>query len=121
MIEIWMGNVMDYLKENINEEKAFNRLVRQYFRLSRSTILMENENMRNFLLKLREMKRIIDNGSIFVKNHTKGEKKGFLSRWYDHVEIMENPEVHLDFVKNHYSERTYYRHKKKLKELGLEL
>ena len=65
-------------------------------------------------------------GKSFVNNHTKGKKKGFNFRWYVLLEnkikqegisedVIKQAKRHLDFCKRLDSERTYYRHKKKVR------
>ena len=132
MIELFMGCIMEYLTDDISpEERVFSKLVKWFFKLSPSTISIQNESMREYLLKLKEIKKSYHQGKPFVKNLTKGQKKGFNFRYAYLIESMlkrDNKEEaidyakrHLDWIKNSHSERTYYRHKKRIKLLGIEV
>ena len=127
-----MSSIMDYLNDEFSPEiRAFGRLVKWYFKLSRYTSEIENETMREYLLELKEIKKSYHQGKPFVKNLTKGEKKGFNFRYAFMIESMlkrdqkeeatEYAEKHLDWIKEAHSERTYYRHKKKIRSLGIEI
>ena len=132
MIELFMSVVMDYLNDDISpEEKEFSKLVKWFFKLSPSTILIQNESMREYLLELKEIKKSYYQGKPFVKNRTKGQKKGFNFRYAYLIESMlkrdnreeaiEYAKKHLIWIKESHSERTYYRHKKKIRSLGIEI
>ena len=132
MIELFMGCVMEYLGDDISpEEGAFSKLVKWYFKIAKYTIKIQNESMREYLLELKEIKKSYHQGKPFVKNRTKGEKKGFNFRYSYLIESMlkrDNKEEateyaikHLDWIKRSHSERTYYRHKKNIRLLGIEV
>jgi len=123
---------MDYLTDDISpEDKSFRRLVKWYFRLSRYTSLIGNESMREYLLELKEIKKSYQQGLPFAKNLTKGQKKGFNYRYEFLIksllkrgkkdEAIEYAISHLDWIKRSHSERTYYRHKKNIRNLGIEI
>ena len=132
MIELFMGCIMEYLTDDISpEERAFNKLVKWYFKMAKYTSSIENESMREYLLELKEIKKSYHQGKPFVKNLTKGQKKGFNFRYAYMIESMlkrdqkeeatEYAEKHLDWIKRAHSERTYYRHKKKIRSLGIKI
>jgi len=123
---------MDYLQDTITpEDKAFRRLVKAYFKEAFYTNHIENETMREQLLKLQEVKKNYWKGLPFVKNLTKDQKKGLNYRWYIFLKkdleregmniARQNALHHLEYIKRNYSERTYYRHKKKIRALGIEI
>lgn len=132
MIELFMSNIIDYLTDDISpEERAFKRLVKWYFKLSRYTSLTENEYMKEYLLELKEIKKSYQQGKPFAKNLTKGQKKGFNYRYEFLIESMlkrgkkdeavEYAISHLEWVKKSCCERTYYYHKKNIRNLGIEI
>ena len=132
MIEIFLSSVVDYLSDEFNEEnKSFKNLVEWYFKLSKATVGIVNESARENLLELREIKKSYQQGKPFAKNLTKGQKKGFNYRYGYMIESMlkrgnveeatEYAKNHLDWVKKAHSERTYYRHKKDIRALGIEI
>jgi len=131
MIDDIFEAIIDYIKQDIGMEKeeiearAEDRLkneLKRNFRYIQYFTKDQSENLQEAILELKKIREIYQKGKIFVRNQTIGKKKGLLSRWYDIHKMSNDPEFskkHLDFIKDCYSERTYYRHKKKLKELGL--
>ena len=132
MIELFMGCVMDYLTDDISlEDEAFKKLVKWYFKIAKDTLSIVNESMREYLIELQQIKKSYHQGQPFAKNQTKGEKKGFNFR-YEYMinsmlkrgnkeEALEYSIKHLDWVKRTKSESTYFRHKKNVRALGIEL
>ncbi len=132
MIEIFLSSVVDYLTDEFSEEsESFKGLVEWYFKLSKATVGIVNESARENLLELQEIKKSYRQGKPFAKNLTKGQKKGFNYRYEFLIESMlkrdkrdeatEYAKKHLDWVKKAHSERTYYRHKKNIRALGIEI
>ena len=89
------------------------------------------EQYKENIEKLKEIRDIYQRGVPFTKNNTKGYKKGttnlsmqILEGYMKHRTIEENQESALrllETVKRTRSERTFYRYKKKIKELGIEI
>ena len=132
MLGMMVYEVVDYLTDGFNEEdKSFKKLVKWYFKMSRYTSKIENEEARKCFLELQKIKKSYQTGASFVKNQTKGEKKGFNYRYATLIENMlkrgkkeeaiEYAKSHLDYVKRLNSERTYYYHKKRIRSLGIEI
>ena len=81
--------------------------------------------------KLKEIRTMYHQGLPFVKNKTKDHKKGDRNAVFmilgnmikrgDLHDAKERAEKHLRYIKEWKSERTYYRHKKRIRELGLEI
>ena len=129
---MFLAEVVDYLEDDLTpEDKAFRKLVKWYFKLASYTSSMTNESAREELLKLKEIKSAYQRGIPFIKNITKGQKKGFNFRYKWMLESMlkrgEKEEAikyaksHLDWIKRAHSERTYYYHKKNIIALGISI
>ena len=77
--------------------------------------------------KLKEVRKVYQEGLEFYKNKTKGFKKGYRELVFtilqDEIKrgnidyAKERAKKHLDYIKEFKSERTFYRHKKILKEI----
>ena len=130
---MFLAEVVDYLENDLTpEDKAFRKLVKWYFKLTDVyTSSMTNESAREELLKLKEIKSAYQRGIPFIKNITKGQKKGFNFRYKWMLETMlkqgENEEAlkyaqdHLIWIRKYHSERSYYRHKKEIINLGIKI
>ncbi len=132
MIEFVIEPITQYIMDEIgHEEYYFDLAVKWYFKITTSVSLLGSEEMREYFLKFREIRNVYKNGKSFVNNMTKGKEKGFSFRWYQVVEnslkvgrIKEANEFvkrHLEFVKKWKCERTYYRHLKKVRALGIKI
>lgn len=81
------------------------------------------------LRKLIEIRDIYQKGRVFVENSKRGYKKGYRSFTLKYLhfyldkpkEAQKIAEKHLAWVRKWRSERTYYRHKKALREIGIEI
>ena len=81
----------------------------------------------------RRSRRIYQKGKIFVNNNTKGTKKQFslingriqtvrfLLNHNRRERAIEEAKYDLEYIRKYHSERSFYRYKKKIKELGLEV
>jgi len=115
-----IGLEKDVIEEHAEEN--IKRFLRLMFNHTKDISKFTSDAIQEYILELRKIRNVYQKGKSFVNNNTKGKKKGFLSRWYDIHEMSNDPEYsqkHLDWIKRNMSERTYYRHKKKLIELGL--
>lgn len=144
MIEI-LEQIIEYLTDDIwfSEEdykergnKAIKRLVdwiEKYdlnFKVGISPYQLRK--FRKNINKLKEIRKVYQEGLKFYKNKTKGFKKGYRELFFtllqDEIKrgnidyARERAIHHLEYIKKFKSERTYYRHKKILKEdLALEI
>lgn len=89
----------------------------------------EFEEFRECLKKVIEIRNIYQKGRPFVENCKKGHKKGYRNFTLKHIKLYMNDlekaqkvaKEHLEWTKKWKSERTYYRHKKAIKEIGIEI
>jgi len=87
------------------------------------------EEFNDCLKKLIEIRDVYQKGRAFVENCKKGHKKGYRDFTLKHIKLyMKDPKKaqevakeHLEWTKKWKSERTYYRHKKAIKEMGIEI
>ncbi|MBY8982787.1 MAG: hypothetical protein KGD57_07555 [Candidatus Lokiarchaeota archaeon] len=133
MSEILIKSIIDYIKNDISHERNLTAKLVQWLKITMKKEIEPNpEEYLNFLHEFKEIRRIYLKGKVFVKNHTKGTKKGFNSRKWDFIikfylnqgkQEMARTEAlqHLNWTKQNYSKRTYFRHKAKIKSLGLDI
>jgi len=135
MIDIIIGNIIRYITSNIGleseeiEERAnkdLKTLINYYFK---DTIHTTTEGSKYFLESIETLKtirRVYQKGKPFVQNLSKGKRKHDNDRWYrvlldlsqrDKKEAKEFASKHLQHIKEFKSERTWYRHKKRIKEI----
>jgi len=132
MIETIVKDIIEYIIGHYGtEEHDFNRLIEYYFFVSKFNLPNEDQTkqMRENFLKIKEIREIYQKGKPFVKNQSKKQKKGINFRWYNFLQMkLDRNELeeakkeaikHLEFIKKYQSERTYYRHKKKIRALGI--
>ena len=93
---------------------------------------MKIKDYMEFFKKIKEIRKIYLKGKSFVKNQTKGQKKGWSFRYIKYnikylinrneiKQATENSIKHLEFIKKYKSKRTYFYHKKMIKELGIKI
>jgi len=132
MIDIFLSEVVVYLMDDLTpEDKAFSKLVEWYFKMAESTLSITHESARDDLLELKNIKLSYLQGIPFVKNRTKGQKKGFNFRYKwmlesmlkrgENKEALEYARYHLDWIKNNHHRSTYFRHKKEIIILGIDI
>jgi len=91
----------------------------------------ELRNFRKNINKLKEIRKVYQDGLPFFKNKTKGFKKGYRELLFtilrDEIKrgninyAKERAIEHLEYIRKRKSERTYYRHLKVIRELGIEI
>jgi len=148
-MDILIREIIEYLTEEISpERKARYKLVR-WFKAEPDrelkselelNILKKKERIDHYWEKITELKEAINElkqiktsyqkAYVFFKNMQKGCKKGFNYRSNEYGikyslnhnnrdKAIKEAKEHLEYVKKWRSERTYYREKKKLRELGI--
>ncbi len=133
MSAILIESIIEYVKNELSSERDLRAKMVEWFKRIIEKEIDPNINQFNIYIKeIREIRRIYQKGKSFVNNQTKGTKKGFNSRKWDFIiqfyikqkkYDMAKTEAlqHLIWVKKNYSKRTYFRHKAKIKSLGLQL
>lgn len=86
-------------------------------------------NISNEIKKFEKIRKNYHQGKSFIKNKTKGKSKGYRDIIFSLLEsyirnndldnAKQKAKEHLEWVQKRRSERTYYRHKKRIKELGI--
>lgn len=126
-------NEEDYKnKEGKERERLVNWIEKHDLSFKIGITPHELRRFRRNINKLKEIRKVYQQGLSFFKNKTKGFKKGYRNLLFtllqDEIKrgnidyAKERAENHLDYIKKYKSERTYYRHKKILKEdLGIEI
>lgn len=131
MDDVWL-NEADYKEKGKKQLKRITSWIEKY------DLTLKYDESKFYLKKykedIEELKKIRDiyqKGSLFIKNNTKGHKKGptklsmqILIGYMKYRTIEENQKSALRMlkeVKRTRSERTFYRYKKKIKELGIEI
>lgn len=126
-------NEEDYIERKKKERKRLVDWIEKYylnFKIGISSYQLRK--FRKNINKLKEIRKVYQEGLKFFKNKTKGFKKGYRELFFtilqDEIKrgnleyAKERAKHHLDYIKKYKSERTYYRHKKVLKEdLALEI
>lgn len=90
---------------------------------------IEFQNFKDLLKRLIEIREIYQKGKSFVENYKKGHKKGFSESIFRNMKYyLKQPEKakeiaikHLEWIKKWKSERTYYRHKKIIRNMGISI
>jgi len=141
MIEDTIKHIIGFIKSNIGlerediEERAnreIKNIVKRFFRQSILDISKnESKEFLNLITELREIREVYQKGKSFVKNQEKGKKKGSpriiytILKHYIREGKTEKAKKealkHLEYTMKAKSERTYYRHLKKIRELGIEI
>lgn len=147
MMEFLVGDIIDFIKDEFSKEDKLNSKLLEHFKtafadytklnkkgskfFNKELFEMNLETFSTFVKEVKEIRQVYQKGKVFVNNQTKGSKKGFNFRWHQFLEwkvrdgkIEEAKKEaidHLDKIKKWYSERTYYRHLKKIRELGIEV
>jgi len=139
MIEYIVEEIIDYIKDEIQKEHKLNgRLLVEFKKVfdkenesnPQELIEMHLETFLEFIKEIKKIRKVYQRGKSFVNNHTKGRKKGFNFRWFSILKssveregitpkIVNNVREHLIFIRKYHSERTYYRHLKRVRELGI--
>lgn len=129
--DVWL-NEDQYNEEGEKDLKYIISWIKRYdisFKIG-----IEDYELKKFeknIQKLREIREVYHQGLPFVRNKTKGYEKGFRNLVFTSLKdeikrgnmdyAKERAIRHLKWVKKWKSERTYYRHKKIIKELGIEI
>ncbi|MBY9005512.1 MAG: hypothetical protein KGD63_02015 [Candidatus Lokiarchaeota archaeon] len=133
MSSILIGSIIEYVKNESSHERDLRAKMIKWFKIIIDKAIEPNISQFNsFIKEFREIREIYQKGKSFVKNQTKGSKKGFNSRKWDFIIkfYINNGKLdlartealqHLMWVKRNYSKRTYFRHKAQIKSFGLEI
>ncbi|MFO8019557.1 MAG: hypothetical protein R6U96_13100 [Promethearchaeia archaeon] len=140
MIENRIQEIIRFITLNIglenedkkrNAERELKSLITSYFRHSNPKSKEETIEFQKQIKKLQEIRKIYQKGKPFVKNSEKGVKKGSpyqifsLLKYYlkegNQSKAIEESKEHLAYIKSTKSKRTYYRHLKKIRKLGLKI
>lgn len=145
MIDIIIEEIIDYIKEDLGNEKRYLNNLANYinFDLKRLYPLRRKKYhealsrdivmYRDLIDQIKKIREIYQKGYPFVRNITKGEKKLFarnnmrlstIKFCLSHDkkdEALELAKLDADYIRKYNSERSYYRFKKELKKLGLEI
>ena len=145
MIDLIIEQTIDYITEELgNEKKELKRLVewinfdlKKLYPLQRKKyhvyLSEEIKKYRGLIDKIKEIREIFQKGKPFSDNQTKGKLKQFtpinmrlstleyVLKHYGEERAKEEAKKDLKSFKSIYSERTYYRFKKRIKELGINI
>ncbi len=133
MSEILLKSIIEYIKNDISRERNLKAKLIEWLKISMNKeIDPDVGEYLNIVDEIQEIRQVYQKGKVFVNNHTKGTKKGFNSRKWDFIikfylnqgkiEMARSEALqHLNWTKKNYSKRTYYRHKAKIKSLGLDI
>ena len=130
MIDFVIEPIIQYITDEVGHEEAyFKNAVKWYFKTTQHTTKRGSEDMREYFIQIQNIREIYQKGKVFAINMTKGQKKGHNFRWNYFTKLYidqgkidkatEYAKEHLDWIKRNHSERTYFRHKKKIKALGI--
>jgi hypothetical protein len=118
MIDIIVEAITRFIQDDISPDIRALSHLKQWFERYK----MDTKEKYREIRKLIKIRQIYLKGKVFVHNQTKGKKKGLrhklTTEGYYKLLDEEERTKQLEFVKLHYSERTYYRHKKILRELN---
>ena len=147
MIDIIIEDIIGYITDDLNhEDRDFRNLI--YFinnnmkRSKRKTWSKEGKNFKELLImdlikyrglieQIKEIRDIYQKGKRFANNQTKGSIKQltpinmrihsiqFYLNQNNIEKAKEEAKFQLESIHRLYSERTYYRMKKRIKELGI--
>jgi hypothetical protein len=145
MIDIIIEEIIEYITEDLgNEKRKINRIVntinwdlKRLYPLSRKkyheVLSKDIEKYRELIEQIKGIRDVYQKGLPFVINRTKGKKKIFTLRnmklssiefYLSHnreEEALEIAKIDANHIREHYSERSYYRFKNDLKKLGIEI
>lgn len=140
MIKDSLKDIVRYITSNIGlnglevearANRELDSLVKRYFRSSDFTSKEDNRDFLRLIRDLKKIREIYQKGKPFVKNQKRGKKKGSPKIIYSLLKFhlkegetekaKERAKGHLDHIKEVRSKRTYYRHLKKIRELGIQI
>jgi hypothetical protein len=141
MFKYLLSEIIEYVTDEIgldesNIRERANRNLKQiietYFLTTPYSNRKEQEEILSLLRELRQIRKVYRKGKPFVRNQVKGKSKGIISNYIDSVlkRLVEKGEIekakqeakdHLEGLKKIRSERTYYRHQKRIRELGIDI
>jgi len=123
------SHLLYWIKQAFNQETKYNTPESFYF--NKELFDTKVKDFSNFFKEIKDIKHVYQKGMSFVHNNTRGKKKGFNFRYHQFLKIkIERGEIeeaqkdaieHLNRIKKYNSERTYYRHKKRIRDLGIEI
>ena len=86
MLEILIKTIIEYIKDDISRERNLKAKLVEWIKITmEKEIDPDVEEYLKFISEFDNIRRIYQKGKSFVKNHTKGTKKGFNSRKWDFI------------------------------------